>query len=386
MQYAPTQTYPYPMRHSLIYPLVLPALAAVVLYSAHVQTGVTPPAVLAGAGFWPIYTSAVLMLVAILFGYVAVADLVWHTQQRLFEQTIPTAVAKRPLPLHLLPLAPRPYATVGELLAAWGHNPQQWGASPARLEALGAALAALPDVQESWVRQPVWRPFGQTQLLALWPWLLLGGLVGARLYHVLAPAPSHLLATADYVANPWLIAQVWNGGLGIIGALLGGGVALAVFGWWHGLPVRQWGDMLVVGVALGQAIGRWGHFFNQELYGLPSKLPWAVTIAPAHRWPGLEEIATYHPVFLYESLWCLGLFGWLWWGYQRGYGWAGQGVVRYVGGYALGRLLIEPLRLDVATAEWFGLSLPVASWVSLAGLATAVVLLWGIGIGDRDRG
>jgi phosphatidylglycerol---prolipoprotein diacylglyceryl transferase len=269
--------------------LILFGLTAAFVYGRHLATGYTPPAVLAGAGWWPIYSSAVLGVVALLLGYAIVADL------------------------------------LGEV----------------------------------------------RHLLGMGPWLVLGGLVGARLYHVLAPAPSHLLTTADYLANPWLIIQIWSGGLGFYGALFGGGLALAIYAWWHKLPLRAWGDAAVVGLALGQAIGRWGHFFNQELYGQPSRLPWAVHISPPHRMAGLEEVATYHPTFLYESLWCLGLFALLYVGYQQGYARPGEGVVRYVAGYALGRLLIEAVRLDVATAVVAGISLPIASWLSLALLALA---------------
>lgn len=270
-------------------------LTTLLLYGLHLVTGKTPAPIWFGAEGLPIYGAAVLLVTAVIFGYLVVAIL---TADRA------------------------------------GSHPH---------------------------------------LLAMLASILFWGLIGARLYHVLAPAPSNPFPTADYLANPWLILSLRSGGLGFYGALLGGGLALGIYCWRHKLPVLVWGDAAVIGLALGQAIGRWGNFFNQELYGTPTNLPWAVHISPDYRLPGLEEIATYHPAFLYESLWCLGLFGLLWWLHGRPAHRAGDGVLVYLGGYALGRLLIEAVRLDVPTAVVAGISLPVATWVSLALLMGVLV-------------
>ncbi len=133
-------------------------------------------------------------------------------------------------------------------------------------------------------------------------WAVIPGLVGARLYHVLTPSPASGLSTAYYLQHPEQILAIWNGGLGIYGAILGGALGIWIYAKRQHQPLAPWLDVCVPGLALAQAIGRWGNFVNQELYGAPSNLPWAITIPIDKRLPGYETIATYHPLFLYESI------------------------------------------------------------------------------------
>ncbi len=146
--------------------------------------------------------------------------------------------------------------------------------------------------------------------------VLVAGIIGARLWHIFTPPPSMLVldpSTGHYV-NPYFIngtpqildiLSIWKGGLGIPGAIIGGALALYFYCRRRKMSFLMWADIAVPGVALAQAIGRWGNFFNQELYGKPSTLPWAIYINPANRVPGFTQYSTFQPMFLYESLWDL---------------------------------------------------------------------------------
>jgi phosphatidylglycerol:prolipoprotein diacylglycerol transferase len=182
-------------------------------------------------------------------------------------------------------------------------------------------------------------------------WVLIAGILGARLWHIFTPSPSaeaQGLTTYFYLTHPLDALAIWNGGLGIPGAVIGGAIALFFFGRRHHLPYLTWLDILAPGLALGQAIGRWGNFFNQELYGAPTKLPWAIYIDPQHRLPGFENQAYYHPTFLYESLWDLGNMGLLLWLNRRLKDRLKTGDIFliYLIVYAFGRFMLEFLRLD----------------------------------------
>ena len=137
------------------------------------------------------------------------------------------------------------------------------------------------------------------------PWLLFAGIIGARLWHVLTPSESMGVGASYYFSHPIEIFNIRRGGLGIPGAVIGGFIALLVYSKKKGLDFLAWTDIIAPGLALAQAIGRWGNFANQELYGPPSNLPWAIFIDSAHRLPGYENYSHFHPMFLYESLWNL---------------------------------------------------------------------------------
>lgn len=137
------------------------------------------------------------------------------------------------------------------------------------------------------------------------PWLLVSGIIGARIWHVLTPSKSMGVGFEYYLLHPIEILNIRQGGLGIPGGVVGGVIALLVFTKKKNFDFLEWADIIAPGLALAQAIGRWGNFFNQELYGPPSNLPWAIYIDPAHRLSGFEEFSRFHPMFLYESIWNL---------------------------------------------------------------------------------
>lgn len=200
---------------------------------------------------------------------------------------------------------------------------------------------------------------------------LIWGLIGARIYHILAPPPSvaalGIDSTAVYFQNPYLLLNFADGGLGIYGAMAGGAIGLLFFTRRRKLIWLEWTDLAVVGVALAQSMGRWGNFFNQELYGRVTNLPWAITIEPAYRLPEVAQFNTFHPAFLYESMWTLALFLILWrlatkfeTQLQRG-----DLTCIYLLGYGLGRLWIESIRLNNAVILVANTAVPIASIISI---------------------
>lgn len=170
-----------------------------------------------------------------------------------------------------------------------------------------ALLIILGAVAGAWLASRQAKKYGHDPeiLLDLLPWLLIGGIIGARLWHVFTPSASNIAAgvtTENYLKNPIEILKMWKGGLGIPGGVIGGALALWLYTKAKKLNFMQWADFIAPGLLIGQAIGRWGNFVNQEVYGKPSDLPWAITIDPPYRISGFEHVSKYHPLFLYESL------------------------------------------------------------------------------------
>ncbi len=190
------------------------------------------------------------------------------------------------------------------------------------------------------------------------------GVIGARLYHVIDQWDY-------YIQNPGLI--IGGRGLGIFGAIIGGALGLVIYAWWKKINTLRWLDILAPGLILAQAVGRWGNFFNQEIYGYPTDLPWAVYIDPAHRLPGYENYSHFHPLFLYESLWnflgfaVLMLLGRKFRSRLRD----GDIFLLYVIHYGIGRFFLEGLKLDVWTLG----GIPTARWITGLTVVAAVVII-----------
>jgi prolipoprotein diacylglyceryl transferase len=206
-----------------------------------------------------------------------------------------------------------------------------------------------------------------SDISALAMWALPAGLVGARAYHV--------ITDPELFRGRWLhVFAIWEGGLGIPGGLLAGVVAGVIVARRRGLAIGPLLDTVAPALPLAQAIGRLGNWFNQELYGRPTSLPWGLRIDPGHRPAGLEQVATYQPTFLYEALWNLALIAALLWMERRGRLRPGRLFAVYVGGYALGRLWVESLRIDHANRI---LGLRVNIWVSVVTIAVvAAFFAW----------
>jgi phosphatidylglycerol:prolipoprotein diacylglycerol transferase len=197
-------------------------------------------------------------------------------------------------------------------------------------------------------------------------WAVLAGLVGARLYEV--------AFNWDYYGQyPWKIPAVWEGGLAIHGSLIVGPLVGAWLAHRWRLPVLRSLDVAGPSIALGQAIGRWGNYFNEEAFGRPTDLPWRLYISKPHRPSGYVDFEYFHPTFLYESLWDLAVFGALIWMRPRLHERPGTLFFAYIGLYSIGRFAIEGLRLD---SFWLG-GLRVAQLASMAGVAIALIgLVW----------
>lgn len=209
-------------------------------------------------------------------------------------------------------------------------------------------------------------------------WVLIGGIIGARIWHILTPPPSMIergITTYYYLTHPLDAINIRNGGLGIPGAVIGGALALVWFSRRKKLNTPMWLDIAAPGLALGQAIGRWGNYFNQEVYGRPTSLPWGIFIDPAFRYPGFEAYERFHPLFLYESLWCLGLVGVLLWIGRRYADRLKNGDIFliYLIGYPMGRFAIEFIRLDSARIAGFNAN---QTFMLLIALVAGGLLFW----------
>jgi phosphatidylglycerol:prolipoprotein diacylglycerol transferase len=183
------------------------------------------------------------------------------------------------------------------------------------------------------------------------PWLLMAGIVGARIWHILTPPASMVeqgITTGYYLTHPLAMLNVRNGGLGIPGGVIGGAIALFFYARKHKIAFATWADIAAPGLALAQGIGRWGNFFNQEVYGAPTNLPWKLFIDSAHRLPEYKNVAYYHPLFLYEFLYNLLNMAVLLWIGTRFTKWLKDGDIflTYLIIYPVGRFFLEFLRLD----------------------------------------
>lgn len=208
-------------------------------------------------------------------------------------------------------------------------------------------------------------------------WAVPAGVVGARLYHVVTD-------WERFSGNVGDIVKVWQGGLGIWG-----GIALGVpVGMWsahrRGLNVATVVTVAVPGIAAAQAVGRWGNWFNQELFGKPTDLPWAVRISESKTVAaGFAPGTTFHPTFLYESMWCALLCLVLLYVNKRGLLRPGRVFWLYSAGYTAMRFFIEGLRIDRAH-EAGGLRLN--QWVSIVVFAASLVLFVAQVRADRRSG
>jgi phosphatidylglycerol:prolipoprotein diacylglycerol transferase len=209
-------------------------------------------------------------------------------------------------------------------------------------------------------------------------WVVLAGIVGARIWHVLTPPPSMIaqgITTQYYLTHPLLMIDIRNGGLGIPGAVIGGVLAMWIYTRRKKLSLVTWLDISAPGLALAQALGRWGNFFNQELYGAPTNLPWKIFIDPAHRLPGFENFAYYHPLFLYESLWNLANMAILLLLSRRFSDRLKTGDIflTYLVIYPVGRFLLDFLRLDASRVAGINANQALSAIVVVV---AAVVLIW----------
>jgi prolipoprotein diacylglyceryl transferase len=204
----------------------------------------------------------------------------------------------------------------------------------------------------------------QGVMLDVATWAVPAGVIGARLYSVVTDYELYFRPGRDWID----IFRVWDGGLGMPGAVVAGALGAWVGCRRAGVKFGPVAGAAAPATAFGQAIGRWGNWFNQELYGRPSSLPWAVEIDPAHRVIPYENYATFQPAFLYESLWDLALgLGLIW--AARHFRLTGDRVFAVYGaGYATGSFAVQSLRIDFAhhllglrTDQWAMIAIWIAA-------------------------
>jgi prolipoprotein diacylglyceryl transferase len=227
----------------------------------------------------------------------------------------------------------------------------------------GYALAIILGVVAAiWIGERRWMArggrAGDIQDLAVWA--VPFGLVGGRLYHVATDHDRYLGAHG----NAWEILYVWRGGLGVWGAVALGAVGMIIGARRKGIRLLPVLDAAAPGVLVAQAIGRWGNWFNQELFGRPTDLPWGLEIDPAHRPPGYLTDALFHPTFLYECIWNLLAFALLIALDRRFRFGHGRMLALYVVAYTLGRGWIEMLRIDTVELDDVG-GLRFNVWTSI---------------------
>jgi phosphatidylglycerol:prolipoprotein diacylglycerol transferase len=219
-------------------------------------------------------------------------------------------------------------------------------------------------------------------------WALIPGIIGARLWFVFFPSSEMVergFTFGWFLSHPFDMVNgplaIWNGGLGIFGAVLGGILGIVLYTRRYRLRFWEWIDIGAVALPLAQAIGRWGNLVNQELYGHPTTLPWGITIDRAARVGQYQNMLTYpvdtrfHPIFLYESLWnalTAVLLLYLWLNFRRRFR-HGDFLLLYLVSYAIIRFSLEFLRVDVTLVSAINVS-QVTSLV--VGFAALGVFLW----------
>lgn len=245
---------------------------------------------------------------------------------------------------------------------------------PLSLNVYGLMLAI--GVLVAWrVAETRWRHRGNDPKdindLALW--IIVAGVVGARVYHLFTGYDWDRSGLSGTV-------RIWEGGLSIWGAVLGGAIAVVILTRVRHLDTLVMMDCIAPGLAFAQAIGRWGNYFNQELFGRPTDRPWGLEIDVVHRPVGYEVYETFHPTFLYESIYCVLLAGAIF-GVERRFRLRkGQAFALYVALYTFGRFFLENLRIDEASKLG---PLRFNAWVSVGLFVFGVA--WFVWLGRHGR-
>jgi prolipoprotein diacylglyceryl transferase len=245
-----------------------------------------------------------------------------------------------------------------------------WHLGPFPLRAY-AFMIIIGIVIAVWVTERRWTARGGEPgvVVDVAVWAVPFGLVGGRLYHVITDWQRYFGSGGD----PLRSLMIWEGGLGIWGAIILGSVGAALGCRRRGISALALADAAAPGVALAQAVGRWGNYWNQELYGRPLDTFWALKIDPEHREAKYADVATYHPTFLYESIWCVGVAILVVWAGRRWNLTHGRTFALYVAAYTAGRGWVEALRVDEAHHI---LGLRLNDWTSIVIFLLAVAYLY----------
>jgi phosphatidylglycerol---prolipoprotein diacylglyceryl transferase len=262
----------------------------------------------------------------------------------------------------LLPLSNIQFMSPGEEIFHIGDFRLKW-------YGLLIASAVLIGINLS-MRLAKQRQFNPELIADLAIWLVIGAIPAARLYYV-------IFQWQNYSEHPEQIIKIWEGGIAIHGAIIGGTISAIIFAKFKQISFWQVADLVAPSVALGQAIGRWGNFFNSEAFGSPTDLPWKLYIPKASRPFEYINFEYFHPTFLYESIWNLFVFAILMYLFiddnRRNRLKAGSLFLIYLIAYSIGRFGVEGLRTDSLMLG----SLKMAQAISLVGIAIGSIgLLW----------
>lgn len=243
-----------------------------------------------------------------------------------------------------------------------------WWLGPIPLRAYGILMVSAM-ILAAWVAWKRYREAGGFGDVALDTamWAIPFGIVGARLYHVVTTPEGFFGEGGDF----WAIFRIWEGGLAIYGAV-GLGAVGAIIGLRRaGQRIGPFADALAPGLLFAQALGRIGNYFNQELFGSPTGLPWGLQIDAAHLPVGYAEGTLFHPTFLYEALWNITMGLLIIYAGRRLPLKSGQSMALYMIAYPIGRIIMETMRLDAAREFW---GLRLNTWASLATLLAGVTV------------
>jgi prolipoprotein diacylglyceryl transferase len=275
----------------------------------------------------------------------------------------------------LIPVMPDALVPLLSVFSIPSPSESVWHLGPLPLR--GYALSIIAGIIAAiWIGERRWvargGKAGEVSDVAVWA--VPFGVVGGRIYHVITD--NHLYFGAD--GNPVEALYIWRGGLGIWGAIALGAVGMIIGSRLRGIRLLPMLDACAPGVLIAHALGRWGNWFNQELFGKPTDLPWGLEIDADHRPVGYEDYATFHPTYLYEFLWCVLAFFVVVWIDRRLRLGHGRVLALYVMAYTLGRGWIETLRIDtVQLDDVLGLRLNV--WTSIVLFALAAAYFWWAG-------
>jgi prolipoprotein diacylglyceryl transferase len=244
---------------------------------------------------------------------------------------------------------------------------------PLELHAYGLMLA-LGVLAAARITEKRWTAWGRPgrEIAEIFIPVVVAGVVGARLYHLFTGYNWDAEGLAGTV-------KIWQGGLSIWGAVAGGAIAVVVMAKLKHLDTLMLMDAIAPGLAVAQAIGRVGNYFNQELFGRPTNLPWGLEIDVNKRPARYLNEDTFHPTFLYESLWCLIIAGTIIWLERNRPLRRGQAFALYVSMYTFGRIWFEWLRVDPAS-EIFGIRFNLL----LSAVLCVVSAVWFVWLGRRD--
>jgi prolipoprotein diacylglyceryl transferase len=250
------------------------------------------------------------------------------------------------------------------------------GIGPLQLHAYGLMLA-IGVLAAAKIADSRWRRTGNDPkvISEIAVPVVVAGVIGARVYH---------LFTGYKWSEGGIVGafEIWKGGLSIWGAVAGGLIAVVIISRRRHLDALALLDAIAPAVVVAQAIGRWGNYFNQELFGKPSKLPWALEIDPAHRPLAYQLSKTFQPTFLYESIWCLVVFATIVWLERHRELVKGQAFALYVAMYTFGRVFFEAMRSDPAS-RIFGVRFNLL----LSAVLCVIASVWFVRLGrNRDPG